>query len=63
MTPITKAKSAGSYVSQNVFDGKRSLTPTHTSYLREIADQHARRPSGKAPTARSSRSKQKQKPV
>jgi hypothetical protein len=34
-----------SYVSQNVFDSKRSLTASHVAYLREIADQHSRRPS------------------
>jgi hypothetical protein len=54
MTPIAKARSASSYVSQNVFDGKRPLTETHAARLREIADQHSRRPSGKAHTARTS---------
>ena len=47
MTPIMRAKSAGSYVSQNVFDGKRPLTEEHAARLREIAEQEKRRPSGK----------------
>jgi hypothetical protein len=63
MTPSERRESESSYVSKNVFEGKRPLTTAHAARLREIVDQQTRRPSGKKTVATRSRRAKKQKPV